>query len=176
MRRIKAEFIEYKKVTHIVGEQRIEERLSALHEIYERFCKEMHCEDDKDIRLNDRTLIHIILDYFTDIIRLKEFHDIKKINEDKIIAYECSWILRRKPIQVMQDQREELIYVNEKFVLGILVNHLTNNKIDSLEESENLKIFCDILLYYLKYRNCDAKVLEMIIISFKVGNSIKKVN
>lgn len=119
--------------------------------------------------------MHAIMDYFTDITRLKGFHDISKINQDKIIAYECCWLLKRKPIQILKDDCEELIYVNEKFILGILVNHLTGGKIDSLVNPV-LERFCDVLLYYLKYRDCDSKILEMLISSFKAGNATEKID
>lgn len=109
----------------------------------------------------------MILDYFTDITRLKEFHQIERVNKDKIFSYEISWFLKRKPIQVLKNDREELVYVNEKFILGILVNHLTEGKIDDFSGNNILVSFCDILLYYLKYRDCEPKVLEMLIMSFK---------
>ena len=73
----------------------------------------------------------------------------------------------------MDEEKESLVYINEKFVLAILVNHLTKGKIDSFEGNEELNRLCDKLLYHLKYRNCDAKVLEMFILFFKVGNMIE---
>lgn len=176
MESIKANFTNYHKIVEIVGKDRINERLCALHDIYQEFLEETKYIDGVDIRLNDRTLMHAIVDYFTDITRLKEFHGIEKINKDKIISYECSWILRRKPIQILKDDREDLIYINEKFVLGIFVNHLTANTIDTFDGNIILNHLCDTLLYYLKYRNCDAKILEMFILFFKGGNSIPKIH
>lgn len=141
--------------------------------IYAFFLEQTGFKEQTDICLNDRVLMHTIMDYFTDITRLKEFHGIEKINQDKIIAYECSWLIKRKPIQILDEEKESLVYINEKFVLAILVNHLTKGKIDSFEGNEELNRLCDKLLYHLKYRNCDAKVLEMFILFFKVGNMIE---
>lgn len=175
MKNIKSVFTSYERVIDNIGEKRIEERLNAIREIYFAFLKETGYRDNEDIFLNERVLIHVILDYFTDITRLKEFHNIEKVNKDKIVAYEISWFVRRKPIQILKNNKEELIYVNEKFVLGILMHHLTGGRIDDFSKNEILKVYCDVLLYYIKYRSCDAKVLEMLIMSFKAGNAIDKI-
>lgn len=173
MKNIKSIFVNYNSIVEIIGEERIEERLRALHDIYTIFLEQMDINGNTDVYLNDRVLMHTIMDYFTDITRLKEFHGIEKINQDKIIAYECSWLIKRKPIQVLSEEKESLVYINEKFVLTILVNHLTKGKINSFVRNEELNRLCDKLLYHLKYRNCDAKVLEMFILFFKVGNMIE---
>lgn len=175
MKNIKAEFVDYSEIIDKIGENRINERLCALHDIYRKFLEETGFQDKEDIILNDRVLIHSILDYFTDITRLKNFHEIEFVNQDKIISYELSWMLRRKPIQVLRIDKEALVYVNEKFALEILVNHLTAGKIDDFSGNETIISYCDMLLYYLKYRNYDAKVLEIIISSFKAGNSLNKI-
>ena len=175
MKNIKAEFVDYSDLIDQIGEKRINDRLCALHDIYQKFLIVTGFQDKTDIILNDRVLIHSILDYFTDITRLKNFHDIELVNQDKIISYEISWMLRRKPIQVLRADKEELVYVNEKFVLEILVNHLTAGAVDDFSGNALIISYCNILLYYLKYRNCDAKVLEIIISSFKAGNSLDKI-
>lgn len=175
MKNIKAEFVDYSEIIDIVGEERINERLCALHDIYGKFLIETGFHDKEDISLNDRVLMHSILDYFTDITRLKSFHDIDLVNQDKIISYEISWMLRRKPIQIIRADREELVYVNEKFALEILVNHLTAGTVDDFSGNRTIIAYCNVLLYYLKYRNYDAKVLEIIISSFKAGNSLNKI-
>lgn len=176
MKNIKSTFIGYTNIVDIIGEERIEERLRALHDTYIIFLDQTQLKDSVDICLNDRVLMHTIMDYFTDITRLKEFHGIEKINSDKIIAYECSWLIKRKPIQILNEEKESLVYINEKFVLTILVNHLTKGKIDDLKGNEELTRLCDKLLYHLKYRNSEAKVLEMFILFFKVGNLLETFN
>lgn len=46
--------------------------------------------------------MHAVLDYFTDINRLKHFHEISRTNLYKTKAYEISWLLRRRPIQFIR--------------------------------------------------------------------------
>lgn len=55
-----------------------------------------------------------IMDYFTDVYRLKEFHKIKNINMIKIVAYEVYWILKRKPIQIRGTEvNTKVVFANE---------------------------------------------------------------
>ena len=176
MKNIKNVYVSYSEIIDKIGENKIKERLHAIHDIYEKFLDETGYKNEEDIYLNDRVLMHSILDYFTDITRLKDFHKIDLINQDKIISYEISWFLRRKPLQVISHNKEELIYINEKFALEILVNHLIKETVDDISKNRVMSSFFDIVIYYFKYRNCDAKVLEFIIASFKAGNSIDKIN
>ena len=174
MKNIKSDYKNYDDIIEAIGEDRIKERLTAIKKIYIEFLENIK-KNNTEILLNERILMHVILDYFTDITRFKQFHNIERVNKDKIISYEISWFLRRKPIQVLVDDKEELVYINEKFALGLLVNHLTEGRIDDFSKSKLLKNYCNVLLYYLKYRNCDPKVLEMLIMSFKVGNSLDEI-
>lgn len=171
MNNIKTKYVNYKSVIEQIGENKICERLCAVHDIYQSFLEQTNYKDKIDIILNDRVLMHAILDYFTDITRLKEFHSIDMVSHDKIIAYEISWLLKRKPIQILDFNKEELVYVNEKFLLQILVNHLTDGKIIDLNPNSVLGSYCNYLYYYLKYRDCDAKVLELVISSYKAGRA-----
>ena len=174
--KIRAEFSDYNEIVDKIGIKKIEKRYHAIKKIYCEFIKQMKLIEKKDVSLNDRVLMHAILDYYTDITRLKDFHHIDAVNRDKIIAYEISWLLRRKPIQVIKDDNEALVYINEKFLLGILANHLLVDKLDEIIENKTINAYFNILFYFLKYRNCDPKNLEIIISSFKAGNSIDKID
>ncbi len=177
MYNVKSEFVSYDEVINIIGKNKIEERISAIVKIYDEiFLKETELEDGNEIRLNYRTVTHIVLDYFTDIIRLKDFHGIDRVNYDKIIAYECSWLLKRKPIQVLLDDREDLVYINEKFVLEVFIHHLLNDNVTEILRGSLLWVFCDTIFYHFKYRNCDARILEMFIMCFKAGNSLDTIS
>ncbi len=119
--------------------------------------------------------MHAVLDYFTDISRLKHFHKITRTNSFKVISYEISWLLRRKPLQVLEDGREELVYINEKFVLSYIMSYLTHlvgtDFYDDLKpkNQEAFDGFIDSLYYYLKYRNCNSQALELALLSFGAG-------
>lgn len=61
---------------------------------------------NKEAVVNEMVLMHSVLDYFSDISRLKQFHKIERVNEIKIKAYETYWLLQRKPIQLMNSKLE----------------------------------------------------------------------
>lgn len=174
----------YEKYSDIIAEfteERIQERFQDFYMAYEDFIDHMGIQED--VRINSYTLMHAVLDYFTDISRLKKFHKIKRINAFKIMAYELSWIIRRKPLQILKDEdeyddkrkAEELVYINEKFVLSYIMSYFTqlvgNDFYDTLNEKNKACIdgYIDSLFYYLKYRNCSSQTLEFALLSFGAG-------
>ena len=128
------------------------------------------------LRVNEYSLLHAVLDYFSDIARLKEFHSIEKANEYKVFAYELHWILKRKPIQVLTDgdANEELVFINEKFALTYALAFLMQDiDVTQLaEQSQNIiNSFIESFYYYLKYRTYTPQDLEMVFLSYKAGLS-----
>jgi len=135
--------------------------------------------------VNKRILVNVIIDYFYGIIRLKNFHpDIKVTNSEKVIAHTAFWLLKRKPIQVMDsvdvsEDNEKTVCLNEKFVLKYIIDYLSvrTRREHILHREENgLKNFARYLLYYLIYRSYNAQSLEMIIIAFWSGQIYENIN
>ena len=158
---------DYADILEEFGRDRIQDRFNDLYSSYKNFIT--------DVRINDFTLMHAILDYFTDVSRLKRFHEISRANTFKVVSYEVSWLLRRKPLQVLTDNNEKLVYVNEKFILSYIVSYLTqlvgSDFYESLtpENKNSFDGFIDSLYYYLKYRNCSSQALEFALLSFGAG-------
>ncbi|TGN20951.1 hypothetical protein [Leptospira idonii] len=76
----------------------------------------------------------LILDYFADIARLKDFHDIENVNSLKVAAYLTHWTLKRRPIQILKypkkhEYLEMIKEVNEWFAVALLTNSYFNRKI-----------------------------------------------
>ena len=126
----------------------------------------------------DRTLLaNVIIDYFSDIKRLKDFHNsIDRTNSEKVIAYTAYWFLRRRPIQVLQDDNQQSIKklstINERFALQYILNYLSERERGShilLRTDVGLRNFNKYMLYYLIYRLRDAQSLEMILTAFMAG-------
>ena len=42
---------------------------------------------EKHVACNERIMLNVLLDYYADIFRLKEFHDIQYVRTEKIFAY-----------------------------------------------------------------------------------------
>ena len=53
---------------------------------------------------NERIMLNVLLDYFADIFRLKDFHGIENTRTEKIFAYTAAWIVKRKPLQFIHDR------------------------------------------------------------------------
>lgn len=163
----------YSDIVSEFGKNKIQERFEDFYVAYEKFISERELKDC--VHINGYTLMHAVLDYFTDISRLKKFHQIKRTNSFKITAYEISWLIRRKPLQILDDNREDLVYINEKFILSYVMSYFTQlvgfDFYENLDK-KNKKMFdgyIDSLYYYIKYRNCSAQALELALLSFGAG-------
>ncbi len=140
--------------------------------------------DDRDgAECVDRILYHVLLDFYSDLRRLKAFHDIEHEKTDKDIAYLSYWILRRKPIQINnQVQEDKDIFINERFVCYMILNECLQqekNYEGALVLDEKSKVqyskYIDLLLYFFKYREYSAHSIELMIETFKMGILFGKV-
>lgn len=116
----------YVELIRDIGENEFLSRFAELQKQIDEFLISSHyisqSEDIEDnVECNDRILYHVLLDYYADIQRLKEFHEIKHTKTDKNIAYLAYWILKRKPIQINNLVEEDKdIFINERFVCYIV--------------------------------------------------------
>lgn len=173
MENIKALYTDYQDIIIDVGEKEIEAHIKFFLNAIEEYISIVDPQKTK-IALNDKVLQYCIMDYYSDIKRLQEFHEIKKINDIKRVAYESMWLLRRKPIQIISDKPEDdnIVFSNERFVLSYLTHEMLKERADDILTSQASNVyssFVNSLYYHLKYRNCDAKVLELMMLSFKAG-------
>ena len=173
MDRISQLYENYADILEEFGRDRIQDRFNDLYSSYEKFIENLNLSGN--VCINDFVLMHAILDYFTDVSRLKSFHKISRTNAFKVVSYEISWLLRRKPLQILTDNNEELVYINEKFILSYTISYLTKlvgsdfyNEL-SPENQKSFDGFIASLYYYLKYRNCSSQVLELALLSFGAG-------
>lgn len=174
MYNIKSLYTDYGEIIATFGEDKIESRITYFLDAINSFISAFNSEDITALEVNDKVLQFCIMDYFSDIYRLKEFHKIGKINDIKRVAYESYWILRRKPIQILSDDDsdDKIVFANEKFVLSYLTHEILMGNENKIMEKESLtlyKSFIESLFYHLKYRDCDAKVLELMMLAFKAG-------
>lgn len=149
-------------------ENKVDVRFQSLFKQMKNFIESSNLQGK--VAINEMVLFNALMDYFEDINRLKEFHKIKHINGIKVVSYTAFWLVKRKPLQVLSNEKE-LLYVNEKFVLMYLCNFLSSKRKKFLLDrpEKGLYNFSEFLLYYLKYRLTDAKSLELMLISFFAG-------
>lgn len=174
MRNIKSLYVEYEEVIKAFGEKDIKSCFNRFVTAMDSFIITLGMTES--LSVNDDALTFCIMDYFSDIMRLKDFHQIYHTNTVKCVSYESKWILRRKPIQVLSDNPSDptTIYANEKFVLSHLTHELLKFNDDVIltdKAFEEYKAFIDTLHYYLKFRDYDAQAFEIMILAFKSGIS-----
>lgn len=161
----------YKYLIEKFGRDKIEKRYSWLYGLMEEYIKAVDVVDS--VVISSDILDHVIVDYFVDVDRLKEFQEIEKIHDSKIYAYLSFWILRHKPLQLIKtEQASKLAFVNEEFVCMLLQSYLFSDPENvpiRNEKQEEVDNFVATLLYYLKYRDYSAKSLEIMILAFEAG-------
>ncbi len=173
----KAKSYDYSDILSAFGKDKIEKRYEVLQEYLSAFIKR-HKYEDK-VTVAESVLNQAVVDYFSDIHRLKNFHHIESINYLKINAYTAYWILRRKPLQIIKDDPKdvELAFVNERFVASYLLQYLRGDYTDIIiAESERTVYFEFVknLKYYLRYRVVTPQMLETMLEAYQAGISFQR--
>ncbi len=172
MNNIENTYIKYDQlISALGGEDIVRSRIQQISQEMIEFLKVNQLEDIAYI--HEMALSHAIMDYFSDIQRLKDYQQIEHVNEIKIKAYETFWLLKRKPLQLSrQIDDDRFLYVNEKFLLTRLTSFMLGDNINMPivgEKSVAFKNFLDTLYYYLKFRKCDAQSIELMLLAFNAG-------
>jgi hypothetical protein len=148
----------YKELRGIYDRQQIPRRIAFLKSLMENYIRLSGSAGLAAV--NDNLISAAVIDYFADIMRVKDFHNIEYTNREKIFAYTSYWLYRRKPIQLLGLQPDEVrAHINEAFISAFISDGI-------LELSGGSYISGNIrehLFYHLKYRLVDAKNLEMLI-------------
>ena len=162
----------YEFIIEHFGRERIESRFSWIYGLMEDYIETEKIKDE--VYISEDILYHVVIDYFVDIYRLKEFQGIEKTHDSKIYAYLVAWIIRHKPIQIRQENVPERTFINEQFCAELLKSYLFKNpKNVSIvnTKKEQMNTFLETLLYYFKYRDYSAKSIEMLILAFEAGRA-----
>jgi hypothetical protein len=121
--------------------------------------------------INPKLLGKAVIDYYEDIEKLKVFEGMKKINEAKIYAYETYWLLRRKPIQIInQNTPEGSLYLNEFIFAVMMVTKLYKEAGLSIQKANSHRMdYISLMTYNFKYREYNQKSLELAAEGFLLG-------
>lgn len=168
--------LDYKYLIDEFGEEKIKKRYETMYSYLEDYI-ERH-QLNEQVTISEGLLNQTIIDYFVDIYRLKQFHDIDKVNATKIHAYSAYWLLKRKPLQLIDTQTDSsgLVFVNERFVCGYLVRFLTESdfNVSILDEKKQDYIdFMENLMYFCQYRLNTPQMLETMLSCFQAGRSLQ---
>lgn len=141
-----------------------------IHELAEKFYEDNALEGQ--VYFNENIFEHCLVDILVDVARLKQFHDISRINYTKFVAYTASWFLKRKPFQLMEGCDKKYLYVNERFALSLLLQasgcYDASKKYEAESEDELLNAVRQ-MFYHLKYRNTNPQTLELFLIGIETG-------
>lgn len=173
----KTKSYDYSDILAAFGKEKIEKRYEVLQEYLLAFIKRHKYEGKVDIA--ESVLNQVVVDYFADIHRLKNFHHIEAINYLKIHAYTAYWLLRRKPLQIIKDDPKdvELAFINERFVASYLFQYLRGEYTDVIiAENERITYFEFVknLEYFLRYRVITPQMLETMLEAYQAGISFQK--
>ena len=168
---VKSVYNDYSEIIEYFSEDAICSRIDQIYEEMQVFIDEYDLKDAVFIDIN--ALTHAVFDYYSDIKRLKDYQKIENANPVKIKAYETKWLLKRHPLQVTCDrEQDEYTFVNERFLLMRLVSFMIGEKMNTPivgEEREAFENFTELLMYYLKFRECNAQTIELMLLSFEAG-------
>lgn len=141
----------------------------SMMQMMESFINEMGYSK-KDVQIDRLGLGYALVDYFEDVRRMKEYHKCAHINSIKIVSYLSYWLVKRRVIVPLRNDKE-LLYLNEQFVLSMISVFLSSTNCDGVleDDREGLENFRETFFYYLKYRVHDAHDIEMIITAFFAG-------
>lgn len=176
MNNIENTYANYDELVSVVNKDVIESRIKQIGQEMLDFLKSRELLEVAYI--HEMALAHAVMDYFSDIQRLKDYQKIEHVNELKIKAYETFWLLQRKPIQLKEQLEDDrMLYVNEKFLLTRLTSFMLGDDIYKPlvdEKGIAFKNFLDTLYYYLKFRRCDAQAIELMLLAFRAGTTVYK--
>ncbi len=162
----------YEFIVDYFTEEKVQSRYEWLYNLMSDYLQAEKIQDI--VCISEDILNHVIIDYYVDIYRLKEFQDIETTHDSKIYAYLIAWIIRHKPLQIPSEDADKYAFVNEMFSVELLKSYLFKNpqNVSIVNVSrEDMDNFVETLLYFFKYREYSAKSIEMIILAFEAGRA-----
>jgi hypothetical protein len=126
---------------------------------------------ENKVRIDIKSLKMTILDYYTDIVRMRIFQNIEKPNVEKVYGYTAYWFLKRHPLHVKTDFLG-CENINERFVISYLSSRMLcelSIAPNKCKGREYLSRFIALLFYNLKYRLYTQQSIELMISAFFCG-------
>lgn len=161
-------------IRHFTAEK-LKERWAFLVDTAKLLIKSRQVEEY--VLINKKLIDQVVIDYFSDIKRLKDFHGINKVDLSKIAAYTAYWVLKRKPLHIKESVSEEtytkkpfLIHMNEWFASYLLKSMVFNmgSRIIIDEAFGRWNNFDNLLTYFLTYRIVTHQGLELAIVAMTI--------
>ena len=133
-------------------------RQELLEKIFNGLQNQLGLGDDlvKYLKINRTVLFNVVISYFHDVERHKEFHKFSLVDETKQGAFTIKWVARLRPIQFDHKEQvtsKDILYINEIFALrcGLAFVKMSPSKLPE-------PLYYD-MLYTLRYRCIDERLL-----------------
>ena len=144
-----------------------QERIASRQELLElifRGVQEHLDPSTKHLEVNRTVLHNVVVSYFDDVDRHKDYHGTDRVDNEKQAAYTIKWIAKLRPIQFRcaeEDVYRELLYINEIYALrcGLSFMEITPAILP--------RRLYDDFLYTLRYRHIDERMLLIWIATLK---------
>lgn len=151
-----------------------------MGKIDDAFCKNLACliygevatfidryKLQSSVVICEPILDKVIEDLIADFRRIKDFHKMNNLSFAKITAYSAGWLIRRKPLQIGSGTNN-LRFVNESFAFFLVLQGIgfgNPNQISGLGiDKKYYDHMFEQIKYYMKYRNCNTQMLELLIV------------
>lgn len=140
-----------------------------LKEALESYIELNNAEDE--VYINSELFVQCLKDLVSDLVRLCQYHNIKYPNNSKIYSYMASWIVKRKPLQFVDNIIDpKSIFHNENAAYALIITgtgmiktkYSTNNEEELAKELESIS-------YHIKYRNTDPRTMMLLLDSLRAG-------
>ena len=134
-------------------------RIAKRQELLEQIFAGLASVPDLDfahLELNRVVLFNVVVSYFHDVDRHKDFHGSERVDKAKQAAFTIKWISKLRPIQFtckVEEASQSILYVNEMFAVrcGLAFMQLSPSALPR-------QLFDDVL-YALRYRPVDERML-----------------
>lgn len=167
---------DYIYIIESFGEEKILKRFVFLKEKVSEYLTQVSkiqsIDKEEHFFVNDSLIEEAVIDYFADLHRLKQFHQIEKAQPQKVAAYTAYWIFRRKPIQLIKNPSDEILlsfpnikYINEVFAYTLLMSLVFDNSKPIAGDFDKFNLFQELLIYNFSYRILNSQILELVILA-----------
>ena len=136
-----------------------QERIATRQELFELIFSGVQEHLDPSTKHLDvnRTVLHnVVVSYFDDVNRHKDYHGTTRVDDAKQAAYTMKWIAKLRPIQftcAVEDVNQELLYINEIYALRCGLSFM------KISPAILPRPLYDDFLYTLRYRHIDERML-----------------
>ncbi|MBL8021653.1 MAG: hypothetical protein JNM27_18420 [Leptospirales bacterium] len=167
---------DYAELLTAFGEDRVRDRFAYILSKAKSFIAHLEKQEPQCtgcFKASAAIVEDLVLDYYADIRRLKDFHLIERTHPTKVAAYTAYWTARRKPIQTLIDPPDAVLtewqnvkYVNEAFAALLLVGMVyDNNRPIADADRRPYNLFRDHLIYFLIFRAVNPQALELVLLA-----------